>query len=130
MNKIMLIGNIGHTPDITYRGETQITRFSLAVKRDFSKNNETDWFRCVSFGKTAENIAKYFGKGSKIAVVGRVQVSTYEGKDGAKKTLFDVIVESFDFCDGKGGGSNAATSEENPVPYREETVEDGEALPF
>lgn len=124
MNKIILIGNIGHTPELKQASDKVFLRFTLAVKNPYS--DSTDWFNCVSFGKQAETIAKFFTKGSKIAVVGRVQTGAYEGKDGTKKTKFDIVVESFDFCDsGRTGGENQKDEER----YTEDD-DSGEDLPF
>lgn len=130
MNKIILIGNIGHTPELKHAEDKSFLRFPLAVKDPY--RNETDWFDCVSFGKQAETIANYFVKGSKIAVVGRVQTGIYEGNDGAKRKKFDVIVESFDFCDSKASGENQKAGAENELPYTvyTESDEDGDDLPF
>lgn len=124
MNKIILIGNIGHTPVLKQASDKTFLRFTLAVKNPYS--DQTDWFNCVSFGKQAETIAKFFTKGSKIAVVGRVQTGTYEGKDGTKKTKFDIVVESFDFCD-SGRTSGESQKDEERYTEDEDTDED---LPF
>lgn len=128
MNKIILIGNIGHTPELKHAKDKPFLRFPLAVKNPY-QSDLTDWFDCVSLGKQAETIANYFVKGSKIAVVGRVQTGIYEGNDGAKRKKFDVIVESFDFCDSRASGENQKAEAEDELPYSE-SDEDGEDLPF
>ena len=129
MNKIILIGNIGHTPELKQASDKVFLRFTLAVKNPYS--DQTDWFNCVSFGKQAETIAKFFTKGSKIAIVGRVQTGTYEGKDGTKKTKFDIIVESFDFCDsGRTSGENQKEEARLPFADIEDAEDEDLSLPF
>lgn len=99
MNKVFLIGNL--TRDIELREGTMIIgRTAIAVKRRGSKD-ETDFFNLVIFGKTAETMAQYLGKGRRTAIEGHLRFSSYEGKDGVKKSSVDVIVDTFEFADGK-----------------------------
>ena len=104
MNKCMLIGNIVRDIEVKQAGETSVAKFTVAVKRNV-KNKEgkydSDFLNCVAFGKTGENINKYFGKGSKIGLTGRVQTGSYTDKNGQKKYTFDIIVDDFDFIDKK-----------------------------
>lgn len=98
--------------------------FSLAVARDFKREGspDTDFFSCVAYGKTAENIAKFSRKGNRIAVSGRVENSKYKDKDSGKElTKTWIVVDGFDFCESK------ATSDSN-MPLTEDTEED--TLPF
>lgn len=96
MNNVNLIGRIGRDIDSRYTTGTEpkaVARFSLAVSRN---KDETDWINCVAFGRTAENIGKYFSKGSQIGITGRIQTGSYE-KDGVKHYTTDIIVDRFDF---------------------------------
>ena len=61
-----------------------------------------NFFRCICFGKRGEAINKYFSKGHKIGIVGRLQSGSYTDKDGVKRYTTDIIVEDFDFCESKG----------------------------
>ena len=88
MNKVELMGRLTRDPEITYGGEnnqTIICRFTVAVNRR-GKDSEADFINCIAFGKTAEFIGKYFNKGSQLALVGRIQVSQYQDKEGNKKS--------------------------------------------
>ena len=101
MNKIFLSGNLTRAPEINYYQSTSVAKFGLAVNRPFSKNNEVDFFNVVAFGKTAEFCSKYFDKGRRAIIEGRLQTSTYTDKDGVKRTSYDVIVDNIEFGDTK-----------------------------
>ena len=121
MNKVELLGRLTADEQVKYsQGEksTAIGRFTLAVNRKFKREGEqdADFVSCVAFGKTAENIEKYFHKGERIVVCGRLQTGKYE-KDGQTHYTTDVIVEEFDFVESKN--NNATASSETtaaPVP--------------
>lgn len=90
MNKIILIGNVTKDPEIRYtQNEKVYTTFSLAVNR---RNKETDYFNCIAWEKTAELIAQYVKKGSKVGVSGRLETDKVEEKYFTK-----VIVEEISF---------------------------------
>lgn len=106
INRIILTGVIGKEPEVTFNNNnsTQITRFSLAVRRNFKDSNGeygTDWLNCVAFGKTGEFISKYFFKGSSIAIEGRIQTGKYTAKDGHIVYTTDVIVDNAEFMGSK-----------------------------
>lgn len=106
MNKVQLIGRFTSDPEVKYTGQdgkTAVAHFLLAVDRRYKKEGdaEADFPRCVSFGKTAEFVEKYFRKGMKIGISGRLQTGSYE-KDGQKHFTTDVIVEECEFVEKKG----------------------------
>ena len=103
MNKVALIGRLTRDPDVRYTqgGEPMaIARFTLAVDRR-TKNRDADFISCVAFGKNGEFVEKYFHKGMKVAVVGRIQTGSYDSKDGHKVYTTDVVCEELDFCESK-----------------------------
>lgn len=103
MNKVALIGRLTRDPDVRYSqgGEPiAIARFTLAVNRR-TKNRDADFISCVAFGKNGEFVEKYFHKGMKVAVIGRIQTGSYDSKDGHKVYTTDVICEELDFCESK-----------------------------
>lgn len=116
MNKVILIGRLTRDPEVRYtNGDNPmaVARFSLAVDRRGKKNNEeqtADFINCVSFGKTAEFAEKYFRKGTKICVVGRIQTGSYTNKDNVKVYTTDVVVEEQEFAESKGSGSGDTQS--------------------
>lgn len=108
MNKVILMGRLTRDPEVRYSqgdGSMAIARYSLAVDRRFKKDGDeqtADFINCVAFGKTAEFAEKYFHKGIKIAVVGRIQTGSYTNKDGQKVYTTDVVVEEQEFAESKG----------------------------
>ena len=103
MNKVALIGRLTRDPDVRYSqgGEPiAIARFTLAVNRR-TKNRDADFISCVAFGKSGEFVEKYFHKGIKVAVIGRIQTGSYDSKDGHKVYTTDVVCEELDFCESK-----------------------------
>lgn len=116
MNKVILIGRLTKDPDTRYSqgaNAMAIARYTLAVERRFKKENEqsADFINCVSFGKFAEFAEKYFYKGIKIAITGRLQTGSYTNKEGQKVYTTDVVVEEQEFAESKnasGGNSEEA----------------------
>ena len=106
MNKVILTGRLTRDPEVRYtQGEnsTAICRYALAVNRSFSRDGErsADFINCVVFGKGAEFAEKYFKKGMKVDLVGRLQTGSYTNKDGVKVYTTDVVVENQEFGESK-----------------------------
>lgn len=103
MNIAMLIGRLTKDPDIkiTERGMT-IARFSVAVDRQPDKdgNKGTDFISCVAFGKTADVIQRFLGKGSKVGIEGRIQTGKYD-RNGETVYTTDIIINRVEFLDSK-----------------------------
>ena len=105
MNKCVMIGRV--TKDIELRQlstGTSTIEFSIAVKRAFKNANgeqESDFFNCVAFSKTAETISKYVKKGDQLGIEGRLQTRSYTNRDGRKITVTEIIVENFEFLQAK-----------------------------
>ncbi len=141
MNKVILIGRLTRDPEVRYsQGEnaTAIARYSLAVDRRYKKEGEqtADFINCVAFGHSAEFAEKYLKKGTKIAIVGRIQTGSYTNREGQKVYTTDVVVEEQEFAESKGNGGTQ--NEDKPSPYGEAdengfmNIPDGidEELPF
>ena len=113
MNKAILMGRLTRDPEVRYtQGENQmaIARYTLAVDRRFNRNgdeNTADFISCVAFGKAGEFAERYFRKGTKIAVTGRIQTGSYTNKDGVKVYTTDVVVEEQEFAESKNSSSNS-----------------------
>ena len=109
LNSVILQGRLCADPDVRYTQEQKVVaRFRIAVNR--FKNDETDFINCVSFGKTAELIEKYFKKGSEILVNGRLQTGSYTKEDGTKVYTTDIIVNEINFCGTKSDNNSETTS--------------------
>lgn len=112
MNKVILMGRPTKNPEVRYsQGEksTAIARYTLAVDRRFKRDGDqtADFINCIAFGKSAEFAEKYFHKGTKVVVTGRIQTGSYTNKDGQKVYTTDVVVEDQEFAESK------ATSQQN-----------------
>lgn len=114
MNKVVLMGRLTRDPEIRYtQGENSmcIARYTLAVDRKFSKNRdekETDFISCVAFGKMGEHAEKYFRKGTKLAISGRIQTGSYTNNDGVKVYTTEVVIEEQEFAESKRSGEGQA----------------------
>ena len=122
MNKVILMGRLTRDPEVRYsQGDNSmaIARYSLAVDRRFKRDGDeqtADFINCVAFGKSGEFAEKYLRKGTKIAVVGRIQTGSFTNKDGQKIYTTDVVVEEQEFAESKNSASgtgNANTSTNN-----------------
>ncbi len=120
MNKVILMGNLTRDPEIRYsQGERElaIARFSVAVNRRFARQNDTDtdFFNCTAFGATAEFVEKYFKKGSRVLLTGRIQNDNYTNKNGEKVYSVQIIAEEVEFCERKGvADANIAAAGNTP----------------
>lgn len=115
MNKVILTGRLVRDPEVRYsNGEktTAVAKFALAVERNFAKKGgdqpTADYPNCTAFGKQAEFVEKYFRKGMKAAIVGRIQTGSYTNRDGQKVYTTDVVVEQIEFCESKNSNQQSA----------------------
>ncbi|HZU76503.1 MAG TPA: single-stranded DNA-binding protein [Dehalococcoidia bacterium] len=133
LNKIMLIGNLGRDPEMSYTASGKaITKFSLAVSRrsrDRDTNEsreETTWFNVVAWEQKGEFANQYLHKGSKVFVEGRMTSRKYTDKDGNERTAWEVVAENFELLDpkgapvgGGGGGGRSYGDDTSPddIPF-------------
>lgn len=136
MNKVILMGRLTRDPDIrSSAGNNAQTfaRYTLAVDRRFTRKDAgeagqqqtADFISCVAFGRSAEFAEKYFHKGIKIVVTGRLQTGSYINRDGVKVYTTDVVVEDQEFAESKAvsdstsgyysAGSAASSAPEAPA---------------
>lgn len=106
INNVALMGRLTATPELRQTsGGVSVTSFTLAVERSFVKQGEerqADFIDCVAWRNTADFIARYFQKGSMIAVTGSIQTRNYEDKNGNKRKATEIVVDQASFCGGKG----------------------------
>lgn len=130
MNKVILIGRLVRDPSLKYSAERKaVCKFCIAVdkpyKADRGENEASaDFIPCAAFGGKGETIAKYFKKGNKIAIQGRLNTSSYM-KNDEKRHSFDIIVDDFDFCESK---NNSDTSVQGF--HQDGTQDNADDLPF
>lgn len=103
MNKVALVGRLTRDPEIRYASDNQmaITRFTIAVDRTFKKEGQqtADFLPIVVFGKAAENVHKYIGKGRLVSVSGRLQSRTWDDQEGKRHYSYEVIADEVGFLD-------------------------------
>lgn len=147
LNKVILMGRLTRDPEVRYsQGENAmaIARYTLAVDRRFNRNNgdeqTADFISCVAFGRAGEFAEKYFRKGTKVAITGRIQTGSYTNKDGVKVYTTDVVIEEQEFAESKNSSGNNGGSDNSPAPAADDfgagssfmNIPDGidEELPF
>lgn len=112
LNHIVLIGRLTKDPELRYTpaNGVAVASFTLAVNRRFSQQREADFIPIVVWKAQAENCAKYLGKGSLVAVEGRLQIRSYEDREGQRRTVAEVVAESVQFLDSKDKRSHGESS--------------------
>lgn len=132
INKVIIQGRMAACPEVrTTQSGHAVCSFTVATD-GYSRGDEktTYWIDCVAWRKTADFIAKYFGKGEPIAIEGALTTRTYTDKDGNKRKACEVLVERAHFCAGKRNENvGAARDDEGDVGYEEVELPDGD-LPF
>lgn len=106
LNRIILIGRLTRDPELRYTpaNGVAVATFTLAVNRRFSQpgqQREADFIPVVVWKAQAENCAKFLGKGSLVAVEGRLQIRSYEDREGQKRTVAEVVAERVQFLDSR-----------------------------
>lgn len=99
MNQVFLLGRTTKEPDFQYTSSGKaVAKFSLAVNRNMKKE-ETDFFRVIIWGKTAEYVANYLGKGKKVLIQGRIENRSYETDSGEKKYITEIVGENVEILE-------------------------------
>lgn len=111
MNQTIYIGRLTADPDVRYKDDMCIARYTLAVDR--IKRDEADFIRCVAFGKNGVFAEKYLRKGMKIGVIGRTQTGSYKDKDGKTVYTNENVVESQEFCESKQSNGKPKQKEDD-----------------
>lgn len=104
MNNVTLIGRLTKDVELRYtQSNTAVCQFNVAVDRRFKSEGQptADFIPVVAWKQTAEFISKYFKKGSRIAIVGRIQTRSYEGENGKKCFITEVVADNVEFCESK-----------------------------
>ena len=123
LNKVVLAGRITADPELKQTpAGVSVLRFTLAVNRRFTRNNEqgeqqTDFITMVAWRQTAEFISKYFRKGSAICVTGSIQTRSWQDQQGQKRYSTDVVVDEAMFVDSRSESGNAQGGSYVPDAY-------------
>lgn len=127
MNKAIIIGNVGRSPEIkTLPSGVTLAKFSVATTDRWHKDENgdptTDWHNIVAFGKLADIIAQYVGKGSKVAIEGKIQTRSYQ-KEGeeSKRYSTEIIADQLEMLSPKSDSGGVVASdqinEDDDVPF-------------
>lgn len=123
MNRIIIMGRLTRDPELRQTNSgTPVASFTVAVDRR-GKEKATDFIDCVAWQGTAEFVRKYFTKGQRICVEGRLQIRDWTDSDGHKRRAAEVIADGVEFCESK----KAAQEDDGPVF---DDLEGEDDLPF
>ena len=132
MNKIFLIGRLTKDPELKYTNSGKgVCNFTLAVDRPFKGQDgkqEADFINIQAWDKRAENCAKYLSKGRQTAVEGRLQIRSYDDKDGQRKWVTEVIADNVEFLSNGQGGSSGKDKQDDD--WGQEITFDSNDVPF
>lgn len=119
LNTIVLIGRLAQDPELRYTPQgVPAAQFTVAVDRPFTTQDgkrDADFIDCVAWRKLAETVGNYLKKGRLVAVQGRLQIRSYEAKDGTKRRVAEVICDTVRFLDRGAKEPAGAAAEEPPV---------------
>ena len=104
LNQVTLMGRMTRDPELKYTAnEKAVVSFTIAVDRDYKGEDAADFIDCVAWNKTADMVDRYFHKGERIIVSGRIQTRTWETNDGKKRKATEVIADRVYFVESKRG---------------------------
>ena len=133
MNNVSLIGNLVRDIELKYTNNgTAVGKFTIAVGRRFKKEGQqdTDFINCIVWNKSAEIMAQYLNKGSKVGINGRIETGSYDNKEGKKVYTTDIVVENFYFLGSKkeNGNNPQNNAHINNSDYTQ--VQNNDDIPF
>lgn len=114
LNNVVLIGRLVRDPELRYTSTegSAVANFTIAVDRPFApkegKEKEADFIRIVAWNKQAENCASYLNKGSLVGVEGRLQIRSYEDREGIKRIAAEVVARRVSFLESRRAASENA----------------------
>ena len=134
MNNVTLVGRLTKDAELRQTGSnTAVATGTLAVNRQFKSANgekETDFINIVAWRKTAEFLSNYTSKGSQIGITGRIQTRSYEGNDGKRVYVTEVVAETVMLLDGKSNNQQPQQKQERPFNNSNQMDIDDLDLPF
>ena len=132
LNKFMGIGHLGADPELrTTTSGTSVCELRIAINESWfdkasnERKERTEWIRCVVWGASGENCAKYLRKGSKAFVEGRIQTREWNDKDGNKRYTTEIVANSVQFLSTRGsagGGSHAPSGGGGSKPFDDSEI--------
>ena len=129
MNNIQLIGRITKDLELKQGSNTSMCSFTIAVNRKFAKEGQqkADFINVICFGKVAENLVKYQGKGSQIGIAGSLNIDQYQDQEGNNRTFTKVVANEIEFL---RGNSSTENKQGNEFKIEEFNDFDEDEIPF
>ena len=127
MNSIAVTGRLGKDVILKELGAKKVAAFSLAVDRS-RKDSPTVWLEIRCWEKLAENCARFIGKGSRVAITGRLQCEEWQGRDGQTKRELRVVAADVTFLSGKSDNSSGSSAPSKPKGFGSQ-IDDSD-IPF
>ena len=133
MNKVFLLGRLVRDPEIrTTQSGKMVTSFTLAVDRfGGGRDNNADFIQIVTWDKLAENCGNSLTKGQRALVEGRLQIRSYDGKDGQKRWVTEIVAQSVEFLERRSAGpaADSNVSHDAAAQFGQDVAPDDE-IPF
>ena len=133
MNKVVLIGRLTKNPELRFTPGTglAVSTFTIAVDRKGKKEGkqEADFIPIVVWGKQGEAAANNLSKGRLVGISGRIQTRNYEGKDGIKRYVTEIVADEVKFLEKKNDVSNDALDSNYDEGWND-PVDDDDEIPF
>lgn len=133
MNNVSLIGNLVRDIELKYTNSgIACGKFTIAVNRRFKKEGQqdTDFLNCIVWNKSAEIMAQYLAKGSKVGINGRIETGSYDNKEGKKVYTTNIVVENFYFLSSKNASANSPQSNAHINSQDFTQVQNNDDIPF
>lgn len=138
MNRVNLIGRLTKDPELRFTPGTgmAVSTFTIAIDRRKANKDgkkEADFIPIVVWGKQGESVANYMSKGRLIGISGRIQTRNYEGKDGIRRYVTEIVADEVQFLDYKNNSSNNVANDNNSTSYDSgwtDPVDDDDEIPF
>ena len=126
MNHVTLMGRLTRDPEMSYlQSGKAFSKFTVAVSREFNRE-EADFINCTAWGKTAETIAEWLGKGRRIALQGRIQTGSYQNSNRDTVYTTEVVADRFEFVD----SARSETSKNQSYSNNDDVLDDNDDFPF
>lgn len=124
INKVFITGNLTRDPELRETASGfQVLNFGVAVN-DRRKNQQTQQWEdyanfvdCTMFGNRAASVSRFLGKGSKVAIEGKLRWSQWEAQDGGKRSKLEVVVDELEFMTSRDGGQQY---QQQPQQYQQQ----------
>ncbi|WP_436961679.1 single-stranded DNA-binding protein [Staphylococcus xylosus] len=123
MNIVAITGRITKDLELKQAGQTQVTNFSMAVENPYKKD-DASFFDIVAFGKTAELLNQYCGKGSKIGIDGTLKQDRFTDKEGNNRSVVRITANRIEFLDTKGQSNGQSQQQSGQAKTQQAPAKD------